>query len=71
MRLRRAALLDAANYPTWTLARQAWGSARLGLEALQQFVPEARQHYLMVWHTTPVPACSPDVPHALRSFMLQ
>lgn len=38
--LKQRALLDAANYPRWTLVRQAIGSARLGLEALRQFVPE-------------------------------
>lgn len=48
--LRRKALLEAANYPTWTLARQAWGSAQLGLEALQQFVPEASACRLLYLH---------------------
>ncbi len=40
--LKRRALLEAANYPSWTLVRQAVGSVRVAFEALRQFVPEVR-----------------------------
>lgn len=38
--LKRVHLVDPAQYPSFTLVRQAWGSLKLGLEALTLMVPE-------------------------------